>query len=478
MGGSSRTTSPTSQTVHSVDLPEYAEPYFKRLMDRSEAESLQGYDPYGGQRLAYFSPDELTAQAMGRGIGLSGTPSQFTKASDIYAGQGGIDNTLSQGDIDSGYTSPTAGPSAYQKPDALGAGYAAGTFDPGYGAGIRSSQYAAGPGPAQYAPMAYEQNIQRFMSPYQQNVIDIEKREARRQSAIAAKKMQDAAAGSGGLGGYREAIMQAGRERSLGRQLGDIQQKGSQAAFQSAQQQLERERADSARAAQFGLQRFGAVQSAGQSQEQLQQQAFSAGEAARQQAAQLGLSAQQQEDAARRAQEQFTQSAFAQSQQAMQAAGAQSIEAFQASEAAKQQAAKLGLSAEQIEQAGRQAAEKFRQSAFDLSSRYGLASAQGLMGAGTAIQEDAVKRMQLMEGIGKQRRALRQAGLDVGYEDYLRQRDWTKSQLGFYGGALRGVPVSPSQAISTYEQQPGLFQTTLGAGLGALGLWKGMGSGG
>jgi hypothetical protein len=35
MGGSSRP-SPTSQTVHSVDLPEYAEPYFQRLMERKE----------------------------------------------------------------------------------------------------------------------------------------------------------------------------------------------------------------------------------------------------------------------------------------------------------------------------------------------------------------------------------------------------------------------------------------------------------
>ena len=51
---------PTETTVTQTDLPEYVEPYFKRLLQRGEAESIQGYDPYGGQRLAYFSPDVVS----------------------------------------------------------------------------------------------------------------------------------------------------------------------------------------------------------------------------------------------------------------------------------------------------------------------------------------------------------------------------------------------------------------------------------
>ena len=161
----------------------------------------------------------------------------------------------------------------------------------------------------------------------------------------------------------------------------------------------------------------------------------------------------------------------------MQAQGAQSLQAYQAGEAARQEAAKLGLSAEQIEQAGRQAQEKFRQSAYDLSSRYNLQSAEGLMRAGQGIQQDAISRMSLLSDIGRQQRALRQAGLDTGYEDIMRQRDWTQRQLGMFGGLLKGVPVAPEQTISTYQQQPGLFQTALGAGLSGLGLYKGMGAG-
>tara|TARA_R100001126_G_scaffold6367_1_gene3605 strand:- start:341 stop:2044 length:1704 start_codon:yes stop_codon:yes gene_type:complete len=558
-GGSAQ---PADQKVYSTDLPEYVEPYFKRLLQRGEAESLQGYTPYGGQRLAYFSPDELQSQAMVRGFAEAGTPKEFTDASTAYGDQGSVSSGFTQGDVTSGYTAPVTGPTAYAGaaggpgrsytapttgpaglytapttgPVTYGGGslasdYAAGTFDPGYFAQTRASQYATPDAPGQFTPLSYEENIQRFMSPYQQNVIDIQKREAKRQSDIAASKIQDAATASGGLGGYREAIMQAERERNLGQQLDDIQQRGSQAAFESAQQQLERERASSVTGTQLGLQRFGALQSAAQSQEQLAQQAFNAGQAARQQAAQLGLSAQQQAEAARQAQEKFTQSAFAQTQQAGQAvgaqnlqafqamqqaaqaagtqglqgfqalqqagqaagaqgiqdfqarqqaaqvAGAQNIQAFQAGEAARQQAAKLGLSAEQIEQAGKQAEEKYTQSAFDLSSRYGLAAAQGLMQAGQGIQQDALSRMSLLSDIGRQQRALSQAGMDMGYEDFIRQRDFTRNQLGMFGGLLRGVPVQPQQTISTYQQQPGLFQTALGAGLSGLGLYRGLGRG-
>jgi hypothetical protein len=443
-GGGSST--PTEQTVYSTDLPEYVEPYFKRLLQRGEAESLQGYTPYGGQRLEYFSPDELTSQAMGRGFAQAGTPQQFTDASTRYGGQQGIAGQYTQGDVSSGYTAQ--GPMGYQ------AGYRAGQFDPGYQAQTRGSQYQLGAG---VDPLNYEANIQRFMSPYQQNVIDAQTREAIRQSDVASKKIEDAAAVSGGLGGYREAIMQSERARGLQQQLGDIQKRGSQEAYLNAQEQLARER-------QFGLGRFGAEQQALQQQEMFAQQAFNAGEDARMKAAQLGLTAQQQEDAARQAQEKFAQSGY----------GA-NLQAYQAGEQAKQEAAKLGLSAEQIEQAGRQAQEKYRQSAYDLSSRYNLQAAQGLMGVGQGIQQDAISRMQMLENIGRQQRALRQAGLDMGYEDFIRQRDWTQRQLGMFGGLLRGVPVRPEQSISTYQQQPGLFQTALGAGLSGLGLYRGMG---
>jgi|15BtaG_2_1085339.scaffolds.fasta_scaffold01182_2 hypothetical protein len=470
-GGSS---APTEQTVYSTDLPEYVEPYFKRLMQRGEAESLQGYTPYGGQRLAYFSPDELTSQAMTRGFATSGTPQQFTDASARYSGTQGYGTPQYQaGEFDSGYTAGDAGPT-YQA-GTIDSDYKGRQIGSSYRPDARQSQYMAGIVGDSYSPIGYEQNLQRFMSPYQQNVIDVEKREARRQSDLMGKGIGDAATAQGGLGGYREAIQQAERERNLGQQLGDIQTRGSQAAFQSAQQQLAAERAAGLGAAQFGLQQFQAGEGAQQTQEQLMQSAFQAGEQAKQQAASLGLTAEQQTEASKQAQEKFAQSGFQLSQQALQQEGAQSLQAYQAGESARQEAAKLGLTAQQQEEAARQAQEKFGQSAYDMSNRYNLAAAQGLMGAGQTINQDAISRIQALQGIGSQQRALEQASMDLGYEDFQRQRDYSQNRLGMFSNILRGVPATPQQTVSTFQQQPGLFQTAVGAGLSGLGLYRGMG---
>ena len=467
-GGSS---GPTETTVTQTDLPEYVQPYFERLLQRAEADSIQGYQPYGGQRLAYFSPDELTSQAMTRGYATSGTPQAYKDAQARFGSVAPMTSGYTAGQVQSSYDPREVG-QTYQA-GTYSPTYQAGGFDAGYDPRTRASQYMAGQALPTYDPLAYEQNLSRFMSPYQQNVIDIEKREAARQSDIMSKGIGDQATAQGGLGGYREAIQQSERERNLAQQLGDIQTRGSQAAFESAQAQLERERAAQLSGAQFGLSRFGAQEGALQTQEQLSQASFNAGEQARQRAAQLGLSAQQQEEAARQAQEKFAQSGFQMQQQALQQEGVQSLQAYQAGESARQQAAKLGLTAAQQNEAARQAQERFAQSAYDMSNRYNMMAAQGLQSIGSAQQADVLSRIGALQGIGAQDRALRQASMDMGYEDFMRQRDFSKRQLSDFSGMLRGVPVQPEQRISTYSQQPGLFQTAVGAGLTGLGLYKG-----
>jgi len=550
-GGSS---APTETTVTQTDLPEYVQPYFERLLKRGEAESNQPYTPYQGERLAYFSPDELTSQAMTRGYAQAGTPQEYQLASQRAAQLGGpygsgyqadyLGNTYDAQGYGSGYQAGLVG-SGYQAGQQREA-YDAQSYQPGYQArGLQSgyqaqdnfstynpfarqSGYQAGQVGPEFQQLGYEENINRFMSPYQQAVTDIQKREATRQSEMMGDKTADAAAMSGGLGGYREAIMQAERERNLGTQLSDIQAKGSQAAFQSAQQQLAAERASSLDASKFGLQQFTAGEQARQAQEQMQQQAFQVSEAARQKAAEMGMTARQQNQAARQAEEQYRQSAFAQTESARQAqekfgqSGFQLTESsfqkqadidlkrYQAGEAAKQQAAKLGLTAAQQNEAARQAQEKFMQSAYatseksfqeqgkqdiaayqareaarqaqekygqsayDMSQRYGLASVDALRGAGGDIQDDVRQRIAALQGIGQGNRAMQQASMDMGYQDFLRQQNYSNQQLSQLAGLLRGVPVTPQQQISTYQQQPGLFQTAVGAGLQGLGLYRGM----
>ena len=95
----------------------------------------------------------------------------------------------------------------------------------------------------------------QYMNPYMQNVVDIQKREAGRQSGMQGVAQQAGATQAGGLGGSRDAIMRAERERNLGQQMGDIQAQGSNAAYTNAQAQFN---ADQARSMQ-GLNLAGAA---------------------------------------------------------------------------------------------------------------------------------------------------------------------------------------------------------------------------
>lgn len=80
-----------------------------------------------------------------------------------------------------------------------------------------------------------------YMSPYMQNVVDIQKREAARQSGIQGTQQQAQAASAGAFGGSRDAIQRAERERNLGTQMNDIQAQGLQSAYQAAQNQYNTE---------------------------------------------------------------------------------------------------------------------------------------------------------------------------------------------------------------------------------------------
>jgi hypothetical protein len=112
-------------------------------------------------------------------------------------------------------------------------------------------------------PAGFKAGIGQYMSPYMQNVVDIEKREAGRQSGIAGTQQQAQATQAGAFGGGRDAIMRAERERNLSQQMGDIQARGSQAAYDQAANQFR----------QGITQQSGLAQMQGQMGAQQQQQA-------------------------------------------------------------------------------------------------------------------------------------------------------------------------------------------------------------
>ena len=74
---------PSEQTVIQSNLPEYAEPFYRSLLARVGYESGLQYEPYQGQRLAYFNPAEQEAQRRFEQLGVSGTPDELLAAGNI-----------------------------------------------------------------------------------------------------------------------------------------------------------------------------------------------------------------------------------------------------------------------------------------------------------------------------------------------------------------------------------------------------------
>jgi hypothetical protein len=209
-GGGGSTPSAVTQTALSY-APE-VQPLVNRVLEESAGLAQQQYRPYEYQRIASFDPMQLQAQQATANLAVS----------------------------------PYVNPSA-QMAGGAGAAGLAGVYNPSLLAGGSFTD----PGMAQ-----------SYMSPYMQNVVDISKREAQRQADIARTQRGFQATRAGAFGGSRQAIMEAEAQRNLAQQMGDIQARGGQAAYEQAAQQFQSEQARRLQASQLGLQ--SALQSAQQ----------------------------------------------------------------------------------------------------------------------------------------------------------------------------------------------------------------------
>lgn len=193
--------------VTQSNLPEYARPYYEGMLQRANTLLTQPYTTYGQERIAGFTPEQ---QALQQQIAGMQTPGQFGTATDLTSAAG------------------------------LGS-LAAAQYDPS-----QFSAQQAGIGPLNYfqmgGPDAFgNEQAQQYMSPYVQNVLDIQKRKAL-EDAQQTQLMQNlGAARQGTYGGSRQLVAGLMRERALGQQMGDIQATGMQNAFEQAQRQFNTE---------------------------------------------------------------------------------------------------------------------------------------------------------------------------------------------------------------------------------------------
>jgi len=286
-GGGSQ---PTQQNVVQTNLPDYARPYFENIMNRAQAQSYQQYVPYENERTAYFTPGQLQTQQETMRMQ---DPSQFYDASNIaynsamqamqagqnyQTGQFGAQMGPAERVYSQGVYAPNIQAAQTDYNPQLQDIYAQRTADvyapelSGFrdvdtervrSRDIQAAQSAYRPelenilagGPERVStdrlsaaqlssPKEFTtKTAQQYMSPYMQNVVDVQKREALRDAQIAQLGQNLAAARQGTYGGARQALLTGERERGLRTQLGDIQATGSEKAFGQAQQQFERDRA-------------------------------------------------------------------------------------------------------------------------------------------------------------------------------------------------------------------------------------------
>jgi hypothetical protein len=395
-GGGGSDTNYSEVEQRTTNLPEYAEPYIKDLFARSAFESSQPYEQYGSQRMADFSPMEQEAMARAGELGMSGTSAEMNEAGRMAANLGNTQGYNSYGQAGS----PSG---ANYNPTSRDSGYSAGQRDMGFEAGTMSGEA-----------------LDPYKDQYMQEVVDIQKREASRQGDIRNAATGLDAAGMGGLGGMREAIMRSEAERNLMQQTGDIQAQGSQQAFYNAQQAYEADRQARGMEEQFGQGQFGMNEGARQQQEAMEQ-------------GQFGMNSQNSQFGANL-----------------------ELEKYNAYEQAKQQAAALGLDAQQLTQRGQEAGA-------------------GMLGDfASQRQQMEMERLGLMERAGQQQRGMQQAGLDTAYQDFINQQSYGKEQASWLANILYGGQIKPGETMATYGNEPSSMQQGIGAGIAGLGLYNSM----
>lgn len=123
---------------------------------------------------------------------------------------------------------------------------------------------------------------------------------------------------------------------------------------------------------------------------------------------------------------------------------------------------------------GAQAGENRAAGQFNLD-RLGFTSDQAARYAtlAEAARAGDIQSAQLLETIGNASRAEQQAGLDLAYEDFLRQQGYNRDQVGFQSNILRGLPVA-NAGTTTNSVPYNPVQQALGMGISALGLYRGL----
>jgi hypothetical protein len=475
LGGATKQFFDTKEVLGAID-PATGE----RAPSTYEIVGSKPFTPYSTNARDYvagFSPLQEQVQYNAANLQM---PGQFNEATGYanQAAQGGIDSAqraygYGNAGFQSGQLGQQLGMQGGQYYGDMGAGY--GAQGAGYGAqaaglapqaqqygqqaadigqmGLRAEQYgrnvsgqaedyarqAAGIGDL-YGQMATSPDIYKtYMSPYQENVTDVQLQGLQRQADIARTQRGAQAARAGAFGGARQAIENAEANRALASQQDAVRAQGLQQAYQQAQ-------ANIGQRAQLGLQGLqGAQQGLGTALQGGQLGLSGIGTAMQgQQAGMQGLTTANQ----------LYGTGIQGSQAGMQGAGLglQGVDRQLAGTAQGMQGAGMGLQGVQGAQAG-----------------YGLANqaAGNLANIGTQQLGAQTGILSLQNQVGAQQQAQEQRIIDNAINNYAQAQNAPLQNFNNFNALLRGYAV-PGTTSTQYSAAPSLTSQVVGGGTALL----------
>ena len=393
-GGGS--TSPTNTVSTTTNLPTYAQPYYESALNTAGAitgvgtsAGIGNMPQYTGELVAGFNP--LQQNAVNSSANLQST--YQPQMADAY----------------------TAAQNAVTQPTTFN--YSGQTYDPTQFSATQinapSLQDASVQGPTAYTA----DNLQQYMDPYVQNVINTNMASAVQNYQTLQNQNAAQAVNQGAYGGGRDAVVQGVTQNGLAQQLSSIENQGLESAYQNAQ-------------GEFNTQN------------------------------QLGLQSQL-----------ANQSSFNQTQDLMAQLG-------YSTQAANQQA---GLTAQQLAEQSSQfgatydmnsalAAAQGQAQAQEANQANNLQGASVLGSLGTQNLSDQSNALATQYQMGAQQQGLQQQQDTSAYNQYVNNRDYAKNQLAYYMSLLTASPQSINSNVTNAAANPSTISQLGGLGIAGLGL--------
>ena len=508
-GGGGGSPAPQNTTVNNSTLPAYLQPAVEQMIGTAQQQmynyqtnpdgtmsptSIKGYIPYGATvqtdangnpvygangnpvytnsaadqakaAVAGFTPLQQQYQNNVANLQMPGQFGQATDATNRAINQAqnaqynyGPSNYL-QANAPQLQNYQMQGPANVQGANANAAGLGA----------TPTMQAAQMSGPQQVGTQDYTgQNVQNYMSPYMQNVVDTQTREANRNYDISGNQTNAQATQAGAFGGGRQAIMQAENERNRNTALNQIQATGAQNAFQNAQQQFNAQQNANLQAQQANQQ---AGLTTGSQNAQLQQQANANNQAL---AGQYGITGAGYQQAANLQNAQLQQQANLANQQMGYNTNNANLQALLGTQ---QLGSGQNLQAQLANQQGYQNAQQLNAQQQQFGANYGLQNLQQqLAGAGqlgnlgTSSLAGIASILGLQQNAGAQQQGQAQNVINQAIQNYAQQQQYPQQQIQYFSNLIHGLPGSTTTTQS-YQAAPSTVSQLGGIGMLGAGMY-------